>query len=201
MSTITHFFSTGSNTLGVAIIMAAIGAIIKLMLDERGERAQLRAQRLQDQIQQLYGPLFSVIDQLDTCDRIEPRIFHDNPLSDEQRETARRFMCYEFYLPLHKQIREIVQSKLYLIDGLAVPQSFRDYMDHSMQYEIQMRLWFEKGVASDKTPGTPYPFAFNDDIEFGLDNIMTRLGVTLQAMGNHAPDQLNISDRDLKRST
>jgi hypothetical protein len=179
-----HFFSFPSNTLAAAVFMALLGAAIKVFLDKRLERAQMRMQRLQEQIEQLYGPLFSIIDQLDTCNRIEPRIAKDNAMTDEQRQSFKRFMCYEFYLPLHRQIRDILQAKLYLIDGLTVPKSFLEYMEHSAQYEIQTRLWFEKGIASDRTEGAPYPAEFNDDVEFSRGRIMSRLGLTLAMLGS-----------------
>jgi hypothetical protein len=188
------FLLLDKGTLLAAIVLAFVGALIKFFLDDRQDRAHMRVQRLQDQVEHFYGPLFSIVDQLDTAFNVERRIIKDNPMSPDSLQTVQRFMFSEVYMPLHQQIRDVLLSRLYLIDGMFVPDSFRDYLAHSTQYEVQARLWFEHGISSDKTIGRPYPSRFNPDIEMGLDEVFRRLGVDLRALGDK-PSEFSIPER------
>ena len=182
MNQIVSFLDKSTSTLAAAIALALIVAIVKLVSDNHLERSKRRVRRLQGQIEEFYGPLFSIVYQLATAAEIEERIRKENPLDDSQQQSREKFMLYNFYLPLHRQIRSILQSRLYLVNGLTVPESFENYLRHSVQYEVQSRLWFECQIKSDKTEGTPYPVDFNPDIEAGLDKVMEELGPALKSM-------------------
>jgi hypothetical protein len=179
---IVGFFDKSTSTLAAAIALALIVAIVKLVSDNHLERSKRRVRRLQDQVEQFYGPLFSIVGQLTTTAEIEGRIRKENALDDSQQQSREKFMLYNFYLPLHQQIRAILQSRLYLVNGLSVPQSVEIYLRHSMQYEVQSRLWFECQIESGETEGTPYPVDFNSDIRAGLDKAMEELGPALKSL-------------------
>lgn len=191
------FLLYDKSTLLAAIVLAAAAALIKFFFDDRRDKTHTRVLRLQDQLEHFYGPLFSIVDQLDTAFKVEHRITHDNPMSSDSLQSVQRFMFTEVYMPLHRQIRDVLLSRLYLIDGMFVPDSFRDYLAHSTQYEVQARLWFERGISSEKTKGIPYPSDFNDDIETGLEEVFRRLGVDLRALGDK-PSEFSIPERRSK---
>jgi hypothetical protein len=183
MHALSVFFFSDRNTLAAAIFIAVAAAGIKFVADYQLQLRTLRKQRLQDQIQELYGPLFSIVGQLTTCSNIKNAILAANPLTDEQRVSMERFMRYKYFLPLHNKINDLLASKLYLIRDLTIPPSFEKYLRSSRQEEIQARLYDEVHVGSDRLLGIPYPDQFDADITNGLANTMDELGITLKSIG------------------
>jgi hypothetical protein len=183
------------NSLSAAIVVAALVAAIKFWSDYRFELRKMRLGRLQDQIEQFYGPLFSIVDQLDVCFNIEHSLLDYNQLPEDQRRAVHRFMYKEYYQPRHSQVRLLLETRRYLVAGLKVPMTFADYLKHSMQEEVQTRLWLEHDISTAETRGLVYPSNFNADIERTLKILMSRLGGELR---EKPPRSSEITDdRDL----
>jgi hypothetical protein len=46
----------------------------------------------------------------------------------------------KYYAPLHDEIREILKTKLFLMEGVDMPESYTEYLMHSVMENIQSRL-------------------------------------------------------------
>jgi hypothetical protein len=65
-------------------------------------------------------------------------------------------------------------EKVHLIEGATIPQSFYDYMKHSMMENIQITLWNEQQISTLAAEGISWPRQFALDVERGLQVSMQR---------------------------
>jgi hypothetical protein len=136
---------------------------------EARERALVQQLAFIDrQISELYGPLFSLIDQLDVVYTIEHGIVDSNHLNSEHKATVSNYLQKNYYSVVHNQIDSILQTKLYLIEGAAIPDAYREYVAHATQSDIQKSLWSDFGIATTHFEGARYPGDINAIIEDSL---------------------------------
>jgi hypothetical protein len=86
-----------------------------------------------------------------------------------------RRRCYVLEsLQLHSDIRELLKTKLYLAESAIIPQSFRDYLEHSTQELFQQRLANELDVSTQHIKGKRWPQQFEKDVKNGIALIMQK---------------------------
>ena len=142
--------------------------------DAQAKELELRVRYRQRQIEELYGPLFSLIEQVFSADEVQERILPQGAqvLSDEEQDRVRRFFWEQQFAPLHKEIRQLLRTKLYLLEGAELPDSLSQYLEHATQEECQRRLWYESGVSTSHVAGEPWPSDFYDEIKSTLTRLM-----------------------------
>lgn len=79
-----------------------------------------------------------------------------------------------YFTPLHKEFNNILKTKLYLIEGSELPDSFYKYLRHSIQENVQFNLWNNYNIDTSGVKGIPYPNDLYPDIKTGLDNAMKK---------------------------
>ena len=83
-------------------------------------------------------------------------------------------MWEDIYLPIHKEIINILKTKIHLIEGydIETAEGFKQYLRHYASQEIYWQL-LAKGHA---IPGDTYsyPESFNNDIKKGLSTVSKR---------------------------
>src|SRR6478672_9620708 len=90
--------------------------------DAQTRELELRVRYRQRQIEELYGPLFSLIEQVFSAAEVQDRILPDAPaLSDADADRVRRFFWEQQFAPLHREIRQLLRTKLYLLEGAELP--------------------------------------------------------------------------------
>ena len=100
----------------------------------------------------------------------------DNNLpSAEVNEKIGRTLGVKYYLPIHIELRDLLKTKLFLIDGVEMPESFTTYLMHSVMDDVQRRLREEDGINTSSVPGVSWPVAFPDDVKAGLDKAIAQL--------------------------
>jgi hypothetical protein len=92
----------------------------------------------------------------------------------------------KYYLPLHTEIREILKTKLFLIDGVEMPESFTTYLMHSVMGDVQRRLSEEDGINTSSVHGVPWPVEFPEDVKAGLDKAMRSYEEIIQELASSA---------------
>ena len=130
------------------------------------------------QIEEFYGPLFNAVHQIFVANHIQFKLLnasddHGNKfLTADKAESIREYYQSAYFRNLHNQVREIIGTKLYLIDETAMPDSFYQYLQHSAQEHDQRALWAEYQVNTDFLKGQPWPSSFHKDIKQGFETAM-----------------------------
>src|SRR3954467_9491624 len=131
----------------VALITGTVtlaGWLFQRYKEERFKRLDARRKYFERQIEEFYGPLFTLVHAIFTHYEVLHKLTKSDTtqrvLSDEQRQRIEAFYEDTYFLPLHDKIEEVLRMKLYLIDGEDVPVSFFDYLEHSLQAKAQRRI-------------------------------------------------------------
>jgi hypothetical protein len=145
-------------------------------LDARAQRrlkqAEFRRVYIQSQIEEFYGPLYSLMWQIFSANDLKERLLEGAQLGEAERRTIEEFFTETQFIPLHARIKTILENKLYLIDGTKVPDSLFEYLTHSLQENTQHLLWAEKKISTGYLEGTPFPSKFYKLIEKTLKDLM-----------------------------
>ena len=67
-------------------------------------------------------------------------------LSPDEKARVQRFLHNDYFRPLHDGIAAILRTKLYLVEGVALPESFYAYLKHTNQERVQADLWQKEGL-------------------------------------------------------
>jgi hypothetical protein len=87
-------------------------------------------------------------------------------------EKVRDYFHTTYFDPMHAEIRQILRTKLYLIEGSEMPESFYLYLKHAAQERDQRTLWEQDHIDTSFLPGEPWPDRFLEDIRRGFDTAM-----------------------------
>src|SRR5207253_6791715 len=117
-----------------ALIVAAVtmaGWYVTYFYTKRREdetrRAEIRLKYRQRQIEELYGPLLSLIEQIFNVWQVRENIITGDEVSEEHRDEIRIFFWQIYFSPLHQEIGLLLKTKLYLLEGGHMPKSFANY--------------------------------------------------------------------------
>jgi hypothetical protein len=129
---------------------------------------------LQRQIEELYSPLLALIQTAGEIYKLMlKRIGHDWDAPDAS--TIWEHFTERHFLPLNRQMAEVIRTKIHLIDADEIPASFRQFMAHHTQTEALHDLWKEKKIDSMKaTKVAPWPDDFGRDVEASLAGLRQR---------------------------
>ena len=100
--------------LNVSIVVALIAGSITIIgwfvtkaLERRQKRLEFRRAYIQQQIEDFYGPLYSLIWQLFSSRELQQRITDRCRLSDAEQENVRQYFFEKHFLPLHQRVTQI----------------------------------------------------------------------------------------------
>lgn len=147
---------------------------------DRTRKIESLMKHYERQIEEFYGPLFNMVNQIFVANHVEWELLNtkqngQNLINDENmREMVRDYFQKTYFLPLHDEIISIMRSKLYLVEGAEVPETFYLYLKHAAQERDQRILWKQHGIDSSFLRGEPWPDRFYDDIKKGFETAMKR---------------------------
>lgn len=183
------------DAIKVALITGAVtaaGWFITRILDSvnsrRNKRSEIRQQHVQKQIEEFYGPLFSLVWQVFNNNHLQYRILSSDRLDRDQQGRVKEYFANICFKPIHEEIRQILKSKLYLVEGAEMPLCFYDYLQHSLQEIIQHDLWSLQQIDTSFVAGLPFPQPFFDEIERSLKRLMAEYESKVDAL---RPDNIN----------
>ena len=136
--------SAFAGTLLVAIIGLGITYLNNLRLEKKKSEIKL----VSDQLEKLYGPLFSLTKASSTAwdsfrSRFRPNsdIFSEAnpPTAEELREW--RLWMEEVFMPLNLKIENAIVSNSHLIEGPEMPEPFLDFLAHVEVWKAVMKKW------------------------------------------------------------
>jgi hypothetical protein len=165
-----------------------ISHILAKKREDETRMLEAAQKHLERQIEELYGPLLNLIEQIFNIWEVRGKIIQHNrsstlsPSNDTQNNEIRYFIQEHYFFPLHEKIRELLTQKLYLADGGRIPESFRAYLEHSTQQIVQKALEKELKVNTQDVPILPWPDSFYEDVRNTLDSLMERYDQCTQAL-------------------
>lgn len=170
----------------VAGIVTAMGWVVAKYKEDAARRQEASLRHLQRQIEELYGPLYGLLRQSRIIYEVAKKVLpkrQDGRLAIERFEPKQEELWLHFvdkYLrPLNSQMSEIIRTKMYLLEGGVIPDSFASYLEHAAQSEA---------VHSLRTPESgklvemwvPFPASFNDDVERTLNKLILCYSVVIK---------------------
>jgi hypothetical protein len=138
--------------------------------EDRTRKLERLLRHYERQVEEFYGPLWNMVHQLYVCNDTKSQLLLG--AGHEQAGKIEEYYQNIYFGPLHIEIREILKTKLYLVEGAEMPRSFYDYLKHALQERDQRTLARDYLVDTSFLPGVEWPPRFHDDIKRGFDNAM-----------------------------
>jgi hypothetical protein len=144
-------------SITATVVLAFTGYIITYFNNLRLEKRKAQVKFISDQVQNLYGPLFSLSHASSEAwksfrSRCRPggAFFNDHsPPSDQELEQWRLWMS-EVFMPINLNMEKIIVENAHLIEGVAMPRPFLSLLAHVEVYKVVMSKW-EKNDFSEHT--------------------------------------------------
>jgi hypothetical protein len=132
-------------------------------------RDQAALTHLRRQIEELYSPLLGLIEQsrliYDVACQKLPRLREGSrALSSKEEVDVWRYFLETYFLPLNRQMAELIRTKIDLIDSDDIPGSFQQFLEHQVQLDCLHRLWRDRGISSDEVSGKGWPKEFERSV-------------------------------------
>jgi hypothetical protein len=162
----------------VAILGWFIGSYLIARREDRTKRLQLTMEHSEKQIGEFYAPLLGLLEQLDATFRVKERMISQEP---DNAETISRITYKDYFLPLHREIGEILKHKIHLLEGNIIPESVMAYFDHFTSENIYWRLTEETKIKT-SVKVTDFPSEFYDDIKANLNSVIERYESAVQEL-------------------
>jgi hypothetical protein len=151
--------------------LKAIEANLSRAAEDRRRKLEGLLRYYQRQIEEFYGPLFNSVNQIFMANEVQAGIL--DSVKGEAAEQVRDYFQETYFTPLHDNIREVLRTKLYLVEGREVPDSFYHYLQHAGQERDQRALWKRFRIDTSFLRGEPWPEGFYEDIRQGFNTAMT----------------------------
>lgn len=163
-------------TAGIAAVVTVVGWNVSHYLakgrEDRTRRIESSVNRIERQIEEFYGPLLSLIEQIFNVWRVRKKIF-DSVNSDNQKAID-EFVWSEYFQPLHREIQTLIKVKFYLVDDPAVAANIKEYLEHSMQELFQARISKELHISTAQIEGKRWPRTFHSSVKKAIEELQAK---------------------------
>lgn len=155
---------------------------------DRTRKLESLKRHYERQIEEFYGPLFNMVHQVFVANHIQWELLsaRDNNgqtiVREDSADKIRDYFHNTYFSPLHDEIRQILRTKLYLIEGSEMPKSFYLYLKHAAQEHDQRRLWRDYKIDTSFLRGESWPNNFYEDIKSGFEIAMRNYEMCLEGM-------------------
>ena len=155
----------------IGAFVTALGWLVTNILErkrtDRKRTIEAKASYIQKQVEELYGPLFNLSMQIVIVNHVKHGLLQniDKDSSDRDNGAIEELFANEYFLPLHEEVRIILKSKLHLVEGNKLPDTFYTYLRSSIQEKIQHELWAKHKLDTHMVEGISYPDAFTFEIQ------------------------------------
>lgn len=156
--------STVAWTLGVPAVIAVVGLLVTYLSSLVLARRKDRLDRVNEQLKDFYGPLLALVSASNATwvafreqYRTTPASYWSQspPPSEAEAQAWRRWMTTVF-MPVNRQLRDLVVSKAHLLDGTEMPECLLTVCAHVAAYEAILDRWSHGDHAEHKPP-IPFP--------------------------------------------
>ena len=143
---------------------------------------QFQIEHISRQIEELYGPLFNLVNQLNMYYDTKEKITEVFNTTDQKKEIINIFIRENYFYQLHDEIRKLIKNKYHLIDNNELPNSYRDYLLHSTQETLQIDIWNKLQIDTSIVKGIVWPDQFDIDTKKHLDSLKYRYNQLLSKL-------------------
>lgn len=163
--------SLQQNSVAVTVGLAFLGYVATYLNSIRLERRRARLARVNDQLQYLYGPLFSLSQASFQAwktfrSRCRPgAAFFDpkSPPSDRELAEWRMWMTHVF-MPINLKMEQAITDNAHLVEEDRIPHEFLDFIAHIEVYKIVARKWGD-GSFDEHLSYSAYPKTLDAHVE------------------------------------
>jgi hypothetical protein len=162
------------------VALAFVGYIVTYLNNVRLEERKAKLKYISDQLQYLYGPLFSLSnastqawEAFRTKFRPDGAFFDDDsPPEDHELQQWRLWMT-EVFMPLNLKMEKAIIENAHLIESSGMPSSFRDLLAHTEVYKAIIKKW-ERGDFSEHTAYLNFPDALHPLVKRTYESLKRR---------------------------
>ncbi len=158
----------------IAATATAAGWIVTSALASRAERrrrrAEARLKHIEQQLEQLYGPLLFLVMEgrsawEDFCKKFGREVIFSNygQLAEEEKALWLFWVDHEF-MPRNEAIQSLLSSKTHLIVGARMPDSFMAFIEHYNAWRVTHLRWKNEGVPYSWHSKVNWPMKFETDV-------------------------------------
>jgi len=152
------------------IIVAFGGYLLTYRNGLKLERQKAQMKFVSDQLQYLYGPLFSLRAAshsawLSFRSRCRPggAFFGREPQPNEQELKEWRLWMSEVFMPLNLKMEKAIIENAHLVEGGEMPPSFQELLAHVEVYKAVMKRW-EVGDFGEHIAYINFPSTFDETV-------------------------------------
>ncbi|MET7696332.1 hypothetical protein [Streptomyces sp. NPDC005485] len=138
--------------------------------DLRRRQAEARLTHVENQLEQLYGPLLFLVEEgrsafRDFCDTLGRHYVFaaGRPLSPEDQELWLFWVDHAF-MPRNEAIQNLLSAKTHLIVGDRMPDSYLAFIDHYNSWRVSHLRWKEEGVPYSWRSKANWPNSFETEV-------------------------------------
>jgi hypothetical protein len=157
-------------SIAVSILLAFAGYVATYVNSIRLENRRNKVKYISDQIQFLYGPLFSLSNSAELAWRAfrshcRPggSFFSDDPPPTDDDKQQWRLWIREIFMPINIEMERVIVTNAHLIEGSVMPETFRDLLAHIEVYKIVVKKW-EQGDFERHLSYIGFPRAFAQEV-------------------------------------
>jgi hypothetical protein len=173
----------------ITAVVTIIGWVIVRLKDINANRLKIHQDFVMKQIEELYGPLYNLVLQINNFWDIEQNLLNrENDKSKQDK--VRVYFREHYYYPLHLEVRLLLKNKTHLLQNQTMPKSFDTYLKHSTQETVQIDIWNNLNISTIDVAGIPWPDEFETDIKSTLGILMKNYDKLLPDMNtkNRTPE-------------
>jgi hypothetical protein len=163
-----------------AIDLKALESDLSRVAEDRTRKLDSLKRHYERQVEEFYGPLFNMVHQVFVANHVQGEILKG--INPEESDKVSNYFHATYFDPMHEEIRQILRTKLYLVDGSGMPASFYLYLKHAAQERDQRTLWKQHGINTNFLDGEPWPDNFYTDIRRGFESAMKNYESCLEGL-------------------
>jgi hypothetical protein len=172
----------------VTISLAFIGYIVTYATGIKLESRKERLKFISDQLQYLYGPLYSLRHASgvawklfrERCPRGTPcTLFGTQPPPTDEELQAWRLWMNEVFMPLNLKTEKVIIENAHLIEGASMPESFKEFLAHVEIYKVVLKKWSCNDFSEHASSYTTFPEYFEKDVSEAYNNLKQKQATLL----------------------
>ena len=147
-----------------------VNHIFSLRLERRRHNLTAQLKYTERQLEELYGPLAFLLIEREQVFKDLLSALGRNYVFVEGQELAEDelktwlFWVENSFLPSSKKIGDLLESKVHLIEGNRLPDSYKELVMHFSSWEIRHQRWKKEKVEYSWHSSVSYPQQFSVDV-------------------------------------
>lgn len=164
------------------------------------KRLEAAAQHLQCQIEELYAPLYGLIQESiivwstekgrkEAAEKKKKQTEHQT-INEDDSEQVHSFFVENYYIHINMKIAELLRTKVHLFESEDIPDSYKNFIKHQATQQCLYNLYKEKKIDSSFYKGDGWPENFEEDVKKTLAVLKKRHNEYIKRLEpNHITDE------------